>query len=449
MNTATNTGFIANARAVLVLGLPLVGSHVAQFALHVTDTIMLGWYSVTDLAAGALGATVFFVLFTLGSGYGQAVMPMVATAAASQNDTEVRRVTRMGMWLSLAYALVFLPLFVFAQPVLNALGQDPDVARLGGGYLSIVGFGLAPALLSMVLKSYLAAQGRTQVVLWATVGGVFVNIGINWLLIFGNLGFPEMGARGAATASVLVQIVTFGAMLIYAVTLPSLRHYQLLVRFWRPDWAALRGVNALGLPIGGAMLAETGLFAASAVMMGWFGKLSLAAHSIALEITALFFMVHLGLANAATVLIGRAKGTGDAAALRAVARTAVILSLSFAGATMMVYFVFAEPMVGLFLKPDDPERDLIIPVGVSLLMVAALFQLADAGQAMAMGLLRGVHDTRQPMIIAAVAYWLIGLPAGYGLGFLAGMGGTGIWLGLVAGLSAAALALHARFWRAI
>lgn len=184
---------------------------------------MLGWYSVTDLAAGALGATVFFVLFTLGSGYGQAVMPMVATAAASQNDTEVRRVTRMGMWLSLAYALVFLPLFVFAQPVLNALGQDPDVARLGGGYLSIVGFGLAPALLSMVLKSYLAAQGRTQVVLWATVGGVLSQHRHQLAAdLFGNLGFPEMGARGAATASVLVQIVTFGAMLIYAVTLPSL-----------------------------------------------------------------------------------------------------------------------------------------------------------------------------------------------------------------------------------
>ena len=449
MSAPAVPGFLANARAVLVLGLPLVGSHVAQFLLHVTDTVMLGWYTVTDLAAGALGATVFFVVFTLGMGFAQAVMPMVATAAAAGDDTEVRRVTRMGIWLSLGYAALALPLFLFSGSLLAALGQDPDVARVGGGYLGIVGYGLAPALVAMVMKSYLAALGRTQVVLWATIVGVFVNIGVNWLLIFGNLGFPEMGARGAAVASVLVQIVTLAVMLAYAISLPALKHYQLLVRFWKPDWTALRRVNALGLPIGLALLAETGLFAASAVMMGWLGKNPLAAHSIALEITALFFMVHLGLSNAATVLVGRAKGRGDAEALRAGARAAVILSLGFALATILVYWLFAEQMVGLFLKPDDPERAAIVPLGATLLMVAALFQFADSGQVMGMGLLRGIHDTRQPMVIAAVSYWLVGLPCSYGLGFLAGLEGVGIWMGLVVGLTTAALALHARFWRAI
>ncbi|PTX02845.1 MATE family efflux transporter [Pararhodobacter aggregans] len=449
MSAPVQTGFLANARAVLVLGLPLVGSHVAQFLLHVTDTVMLGWYTVTDLAAGALGATVFFVIFTLGMGFAQAVMPMVATAAAAGDDTEVRRVTRMGIWLSLAFAAVALPLFLLSGSLLAALGQEPDVALVGGGYLSIVGFGLAPALVAMVMKSYLAALGRTQVVLWATIAGVFVNIGVNWLLIFGNLGFPEMGARGAAVASVLVQIVTLVVLMVYAISLPSLKHYQLLVRFWRPDWVALRRVNALGLPIGLALLAETGLFAASAVMMGWLGKNTLAAHSIALEITALFFMVHLGLSNAATVMVGRARGRGDVAALRSGALAAVVLSLGFALATIFVYWIFAEQMVGLFLKPDDPERAAIIPLGVTLLMVAALFQFADSGQVMAMGLLRGIQDTKQPMVIAAVSYWLVGLPCGYGLGFLLGWEGVGIWLGLVMGLTTAALALHVRFWRAV
>lgn len=449
MSAAAQTGFLANARSVLVLGLPLVGSHVAQFLLHVTDTVMLGWYTVTDLAAGALGATVFFVVFTLGMGFAQAVMPMVATAAAAGDDTEVRRVTRMGIWLSLAFAAVALPLFLFSGSLLAVLGQEPDVALVGGGYLSIVGFGLAPALVAMVMKSYLAALGRTQVVLWATIAGVFVNIGVNWLLIFGNFGFPEMGARGAAVASVLVQIVTLVVLMVYAISLPSLKHYQLLVRFWRPDWVALRRVNALGLPIGLALLAETGLFAASAVMMGWLGKNTLAAHSIALEITALFFMVHLGLSNAATVMVGRARGRGDVAALRSGALAAVVLSLGFALATIFVYWIFAEQMVGLFLKPDDPERAAIIPLGVTLLMVAALFQFADSGQVMAMGLLRGIQDTKQPMVIAAVSYWLVGLPCGYGLGFLLGWEGVGIWLGLVMGLTTAALALHVRFWRAV
>lgn len=443
------SGFLSQARAILVLGLPLIGSHVAQFALHVTDTVMLGWYSVTDLAAGALGVTVFFALFTLGAGYANAVMPLAAAANARDETTEVRRVTRMGLWLSMAFSALVLPLFIWSGPMLDAMGQDAEVAPLAGAYLAIVGLGLGPALMVMVLKSFLAALGRTQAVLWITLIAVGVNVFANWVLIFGNLGAPEMGARGAALASVIVQLVTLAIMLAYAALLPALREYQLLIRFWRPDWSALRAVNALGLPIGLAMLAETGLFAASAVMMGWLGPNPLAAHAIALEITAMFFMVHMGLSNAATVLVGRAYGRGDLPGLRLAARVSVILSMVFAIATMCIYFLFGGVMVGLFLAPGDPERAVIVPLGVTLLMVAALFQLADGGQAMAMGLLRGIQDTKVPMVVAAVSYWLVGIPISYGLAFTAGLEGVGLWLGMVAGLSVAALALMWRFWRAV
>jgi len=449
MTAPATTGFRHHARAVLVLGLPLIGSHMAQFGLHVTNTIMLGWYGVVDLAGGALGATVFFAFFTLGSGYANAVMPMVATAAASEDDTEVRRATRMGMWLSLLYALAVLPVFLFARPLLLASGQAPEVAALGGAYLAIAGFGLGPALLVMVLKAYLAALGRTQVVLWVTVAAVFVNIVLNWVFIFGNLGVPSLGARGAAISSVTVQVFTLVVILAYAARLPELRRYALLSRFWRPDWAAMRRVNALGVPIGLAMMAESGLFAASALMMGWLGTQALAAHSIALEVTAMFFMIHMGLSNAATVLVGRARGRRDPEGLRAVARAALILSMLVALVTMSVYLGAGELIVGAFLSPDDPQRALIVPLGATLLMVAALFQLADGGQAMAMGLLRGIQDTKMPLFIAAVSYWLIGIPLSYALAFLAGFEGVGLWFGMVAGLSVAALALLVRFWRAV
>ena len=441
---APTPGFAGQARAVLGLGLPLIGSHVAQFALHVTDTVMLGWYGVTDLAAAALGVTLFFAVFTLGAGFGHAVMPMVAAANARAEPAEVRRATRMGLWLSLLYALAVLPAFLLSGPALAAMGQDPAVAPLAGTYLAIAGLGLGPALMVMTLKSFLAALGRTQVVLWVTVAAVFVNAFANWVFIFGNLGAPELGAAGAAIASVLVQIATLAAMLAYAATLPALKRYALLTRFWRPDWGALRRVFALGLPIGLAMLAETGLFAASAVMMGWLGPNPLAAHAIALEITAMFFMVHMGLSNAATVLVGQARGRGDRPGLRAAARAAVILSMGFATFTAGLYLVAGEWMVGLFLAPDNPDRAVIVPLGLALLWVAALFQLADGGQAMAMGLLRGIEDTRTPMLIAVVSYWLIGIPASYALAFLAGFAGVGLWLGMVAGLTVAALALMAR-----
>jgi MATE family multidrug resistance protein len=438
--------FAPNAREVLFLGLPLAGSHLAQFALHVTDTIMLGWYGVTDLAAGALGATVFFTLFTLGSGFAQAVMPMVATAEAAGQDTEVRRITRMGMWLSIAYGLACIPLMALSEPILLLLGQDPDIAYLASGYLAILGLGMVPALLVMTLKSYLAALGRTQVVLWATVAAVGVNVLFNWLFIYGNLGFPEMGVRGAAWASVIVQIFTFAAMLTYVLWLPQTRRHTLLTRFWRPDWVALQQVNRLGLPIGGAMLAETGLFAASAIMMGWLGAEYLAAHSIALEITALFFMIHMGLSNAGTVLVGRARGHDDIHALRAGARSAITISMSFALLTIGVYFLFGTWMAGLFLSPGDPAREVIIPLAYTLLLVAALFQFADAGQVLAMGLLRGLQDTRVPMVIATFSYWVIGVPASYVLAFPLGWEGVGLWFGLVIGLMVAAVALMTRFW---
>jgi len=446
---APGPGFLPQARAILALGLPLIGSHVAQFALHITDTIMLGWYGVTDLAAAALGVALFFAVFTLGAGFAHAVMPIVAAAAAQDDATEIRRATRMGLWLSLAYAVAVLPLFLLSGPILGTLGQDPAVAPLAGGYLAIVGLGLGPALMVMTLKSFLAALGRTQVVLWVTLGAVVVNAGLNWVFIFGNLGAPELGARGAAIASVSVQVVTLAVILAYAALLPALRRYALLTRFWKPDRAMAARVFALGMPIGLAMLAETGLFAASAFMMGWLGPYPLAAHAIALEITAAFFMVHLGLSNAATVLVGHARGRGDGAGLRAASRASVTLSLGFALFTMALYVLFAEAMVGVFLSPDDPSRAVIVPLGVSLLMVAALFQLADAGQAMAMGLLRGIEDTRVPMVIAVLSYWAVGIPASYALAFPLGLGGEGLWLGMVAGLSVAAVALMVRFWRRV
>ncbi len=439
--------FRVNLRMVLSLGLPLAGSHLAQFMLAVTDTIMLGWYGVADLAAGVLGAALFFAVFTFGTGFANAVMPMVATAAASGQETEVRRATRMGLWLSIAFGIAVLPIFWFSGAILGRLGQPDEVVPLAEAYMRILGFSLVPALCVMVLKNYLAALGRTQVALWTTVGAVGLNIFVNWIFIFGNLGVPELGVRGAAIATILVNLASVAVLAAYCALLPSLRRYTLFQRFWRADWQAMAQVWRLGWPIGVALIAETALFSAAAIMMGWIGTQELAAHGIALEITAALFMVHLGFSNAATVLVGRARGQRDQAALRAGARVAVLVSMLFASATMVLYITAGPFLVGLFLSPDEPARAAIIVIGASFLIVAALFQLADGAQVMAMGLLRGVQDTRGPMLIAAFSYWGVGLPTSYILGFPLGYGGEGIWAGLVVGLTTAAVLLMLRFWR--
>ena len=212
-------GIAGHLRAVLSLGLPLVGSHVAQFAITLTDAVMLGRYDVTVLAGQVLGSQLFFVTFIVGSGFAWAVMPMVARARGAGDEVRIRRVTRMSLWICAGYGLLFLPLMLAGRHVFEALGQDPALSALGGEYLAIQGVSILPGLMVMVLKSYLAALERTRVVLWVTLGAVALNVGANWLLIFGNAGFPELGIRGAAWASLLVTTASMAAMVVYSVRL--------------------------------------------------------------------------------------------------------------------------------------------------------------------------------------------------------------------------------------
>lgn len=435
-----------HARAVLTLGLPLVGSHLAQMALHVVDTVMIGRYGVTELAAVVLGSSTFFIIFILGAGFAQAVMPLVAASAAAGDETQARRDARMGLWLSVAFGVLIYPVFWFSGPLLALLGQKPEVVELTQTFMRIAGLGMIPALWVMVLKSFLAALERTQVVLWVTVGGVFVNIGLNWLLIFGNAGFPELGVAGTAIASVLVQAGTCLALALYAGLLPALRRYRLFQRLWRPDWSAARRVFRLGMPIGLTSLAEGGLFQASALMMGTIGTVELATHGIAMQCASITFMVHVGISNAATVRAGRALGQGDARDLRDGARVAVLISLAFSLFTVALFFAVPGPLVALFLSPDEPQAAQIIAFGTVLMALAALFQVADAMQVMALGLLRGIQDTRVPMLIAAFGYWGIGIPMSWVLAFPLGYGGPGLWVGLVIGLVVVATLLMVRFW---
>jgi len=434
-----------HTRAIWKLGTPLILSNLAMFAIHITDTIMLGWYDVTALAASTIAGTMFFIVFIVGAGFAQAVTPMVAAAAEEDDERQVRRVTRMGLWLSLFYgAAVTLPFF-WAEDILIAIGQDPDVAALAHLYLQIVIWQMIPALIVMTMKSFLAALEHTAIILWATIGGAIVNVFVNYALIFGNWGAPELGIVGAAIASVVTQTVSvLGAVLYVLVVLP---HHALFQRLWRADWEMLRRVFRLGWPIGLTSLSEVGLFAGSAVMMGWLGAIPLAAHGIALQLASITFMVHLGLANVATIRAGNAVGRQDRPHLVRGARVVIVLSLTMAVLTIIGFVVWPEPLISLFMQRDEPARDQILAIGVVLLVLAALFQLVDGAQAVALGLLRGVQDTTVPMVLAGVSYWVVGLPTSYGLGFVAGYGAAGIWMGLVVGLACAAALLMLRFWR--
>jgi MATE family, multidrug efflux pump len=433
-----------HVRAIAALGLPLIGGHLAQLAIGMTDTVMLGWYGVGELAAVTLATSYFFVFFMLGSGFALAVMPMVAAAVASGNDTSVRRATRMGLWLSLMFGVLAMPAMLWSEQIFRLLGQSADVSALAARYLRLAGWGLVPALLVMVLKSYLAAQERTQIVLWITLGAALVNGLANYALIFGSWGAPELGITGAAVASILTQGVSVVAVAIYAVL--ALPNDRLFRRFWRPDRDMLAQVFRLGMPIGLTSLSEVSLFTATALMMGWLGTVPLAAHGIVLTVTSAAFMAHLGLSNVATIRAGNAYGRGDRAHMARGARVVSAMSLAVALTTMTAFLLIPVPLMSLFITPGDPAYPQIIAIGVGLFAVAALFQLVDGAQVIALGLLRGVQDTNVPMMIAAGSYWVVGIPFSYLFGFVFGYGGIGVWFGLVVGLSCAGVLLMWRFW---
>ncbi len=436
--------YAGHIRAITVMGLPLVGGHLAQVAIGVTDTVMVGWYSVEALAAVTLSSTYFFVLLIFGSGFAWGVMPMVAAYAAENDETGLRRATRMGLWLSTGFAVLVMPLFIWARPVMGLMGQTDALSDMVGQYLTIAGWGIFPALLVMVLKSYLAALGRTQVVFWITILAAVANVLVNYAFIFGNWGAPELGVRGAAIASFSAQAVSLLAVVVYVLL--ALPDHQIFVRLWRPDWEMLARVFRLGLPIGFTGLSEVGLFAASAVMMGWLGTVALAAHGIALQLSSMTFMVHLGISNVATIRAGNAFGRRDPSHLARGALSATGMSLVVAIVTIAGFLIWPEALIDIFMQRDEPARAQILAVGVGLLAMAALFQLVDGAQAIALGVLRGVQDTKVPMFLAGLSYWVIGIPVSYVLGFVAGLEGIGVWLGLVVGLGVAALLLNLRFW---
>ena len=436
---------IKEAQSLFVLGMPLIGGLLVGFAIHVTDVLMLGRYSVMALAQVTIATQVVFIFYIIGTGFAGAVLPMVAKAAKQHNYKRVRRVTRMGLWLSCLLGGALIIVMWYAKPLLLMLGQDQTVTQGAQDYLRIAGFGLIPALCALVLRNYLTAQEHTSIIFWLSVITLLANIIINYLLIFGNFGFPELGVRGAAIASLLVQLILLLGFILY------IQYYfaaqGIFRRLWRADWGAIIAVTKLAVPISLTMLAEVGLFTASTFMMGVLGVVELAAHSITLQLAALVFMVHLGLSQAATVRVGQAWAHNNVALMKTTARAALLLSV-FTSCFVIVLFVsLPVPLLSLFLDSSANQRSEIIQLGIIFMAMAAAFQFVDGAQAIALGVLRGVQDTKRPMFIAALSYWGIGVSISFVLGFMTPLGAIGIWLGLLAGLSGAAVLLWHRYIR--
>jgi MATE family multidrug resistance protein len=436
-------------RATLTLALPLAGSQLAQIAMQATDVIMIGWLGPGALAAAALGSGLVFVPFVVCLGLAFATQPMIAQAVGRRRAVvrDVRRTTRQGLWAIAALATPMLAALWESAAILSVIGQDPSIAAAAESYVRAMIWGIIPMLWFMVLRGFAAALGRPNAGLWVTLIVVVTNAFGNWVLIFGNLGAPALGLVGAGLSSAVSGWLSFALILGYIHRDRRMRRFALLGRLWRPDWPRFREIFRLGVPIGSTLTLEVGLFVGAVMLMGLIGAEALAAHQIAIQVASITFMVPLGLAQAATIRVGFFVGAGDADGVRRAGWTAAALAAAFMAAMALCMWTLPGVVVSIFIELSNPENAPVVDLAVAFLAIAALFQIFDGLQAVGQGALRGLKDTRVPMLIAALGYWGIGFPASVLLGFAVGLEGVGIWLGLALGLAVVAGLALTRFAR--
>jgi len=439
--------WIAETRELLKLAGPLILTQLAQMAIGTTDTLMLARFSNTALAGAVLGNTMFYFCWLLGSGPTSAVSPMIAhiLGADAENRDDVRVVARMGFW---SVVMVGVPLFVllqFAHPIFLLLGQSEQLASAAAEFLVPLSFGLPFSLGFQVLRNYSTALSKPNASLIVMGISVFLNAAFDYALIFGHFGLPRLGLMGSGIASATSFAVSFALMLLVVRVTPKLHHYRIFRGVLRPDWSKLREVYVLGLPIGLTMMFEACLFFSSNFFMGHFGLDYLAAHTIAMNVPSITFMVPLGIAMAATVRVGLAAGAGDNEAVRRAGWGAMLVATVFMVATSGILWTWPFEIAQLYL-PANAQNMPALVLAVAFLHVAAVFQVVDGLQVTAALSLRGLKDARAPMWIAGASYWLAGFPTCMLFAFGFGLKGLGIWYGLAFGLLVAAILMCWRFW---
>jgi MATE family multidrug resistance protein len=435
----------AELGATLALAWPLILANLTMQLIQATDVVLLGWLGPTELAAAALALSLSFGMVLFALGVLTASSPLMASALGARFNSvrDVRRTFRQALWAAVLMTVPTLFVLWNAESVILAFGQEPQLARLAAWFLKGYMWVIPPWMLFQVMRNFVSAMERPGWVLVISTVGIPLNALVSWALIFGHFGLPRMGLIGGGIGSSIVWACMARALAIVILTDRQFRRFHLFGRFWRPDWPRFRQLFRLGGPIGLTMGFEGAVFSAAAYLMGLFGAPSVAAHQIALQVAATTFMVPLALGQAATVRVGLAYGRRDADGISRAGWTAFGLGTVFMALMALMMWSFPRDLITLFLD-DTPANATVISLGVSFLLVAALFQIVDGAQVVGAGMLRGLHDARVPMIYALFGYWAIGLGVGVGLAFAMHWRGIGIWAGLAAGLGVVAVLM---LWR--
>ncbi len=440
------TRFRSELWASFKLGWPMAIAQLAQMSVLTIDVIMIGRLGPEDLAASSLGLVIYFALWMLGFGPAMAVTPMVSQAlgADKTNRKDVRRSVRAALWLIIFFTPIVMVITWNAEAALTALGQDPILSQKAGSYVKMVMFGWPFALGIMVLRNYLAVLGKTTVPLWIVLITIGINAFLNWLLIFGALGAPQLGLVGAGIASALAAFISFIMFMAYVYWDKDSREFDIFTNFHRLDPARLKEVFQLGWPISLTTFFEGMLFNACVLIIGRIGTLEVAAYQIALNVTSLAYMLPWGFAMGGAARAGLAVGAGSKPALGRVTWATVIWAIASISLIGIPIWLFPEAVAGLYMQDSAEDAAGVLAMVVTFLPIAAGFMLFDAVQVSANQILRGMKDVRWPMILTCISYWGIGFAVAYYLGLHSSLGAKGVWYGLLSGLLCASILLSLR-----
>lgn len=433
------------AKKTLELSLPIIFGELAQMSLHLIDAAMIGAVGYKHLAAAALVISVLNIPFVVGIGVTVSVSQMVSLAHGRADANLISHYFYNGFWLCAWFALAIALALVFGADILFYLGQDAEVAELAQPFLRLLSVSLVPMLLFLALKHFADGLQKTRAAMILSFLAVPLNVFFNWLLIFGNLGFPRLELVGAGWATLLTRVLIFLILGVIVLRHPAFREYtRIRGEQWKLRARTLKELLHVGIPTGLQMGLEVAAFAVSAILIGTMGAVSLAAHQIAITCAAMTFMVSVGLSQGSSIRTSNALGRGNWQEISHIGKSTLIVSLLFGSFCALGFIVLRSQLPLAFT-----DETAVVALASTLMLFAAIFQISDSLQAIAAGLLRGIKDVRIPTILIAVAYWLIGIPSGYLLAFYFNLGAIGMWLGFIVGLTFSALFLTVRFLKMV
>ena len=439
---AGGSGIGYEVRRTLLLAGPLIVGQVSSFGMNFVDTIMAGRLGKVDLGAIAIGSSVWAAGLMFALGVLMSVSPAVSQLDGAGRRHQAGELTRQALWIALGVSVLMFAVARNADGLMGLLEVDTAVAPVALGYLDAMSWGAPGLALMLVLRFFSEGAGYTRPTMYIGLLGIVLNVPLNYVLMFGKVGFEPMGAVGCGWATAIIFWIQAIVLAIHIYRRPRYAPFALFERFSAPSRREIIGLLRVGVPIGVTIFFEASLFVSTALLIGTLGALPIAAHQVAINFASMAFMVPLGMAGAITVRVGNALGRGDPDGARRAGFVGVVLAVGFGLLSALVMLLFPQWIARIYTA----ERD-VIEMAAGLLLFAAIFQVSDCLQVSAAGALRGLKDTRIPMIYSVLSYWAVGLSIGIWLTFRQEWGAPGMWVGLIAGLSTAAVLLGARFVR--